>query len=141
MSAERNKNDSREQEVSFISSGVKALAKELDIPVIAISQLNRGSEKDKRRPRMSDLRESGSLEQDADLIAILWNPARDDEEDEDRSSIKVNLEICKQRNGPTGTVPLVFLREYTRFESVTHNAAPEPGYNSPYSDAQQEMPV
>jgi replicative DNA helicase len=148
MSAERSKNDSREQEVSFISKGVKGIAKELGIPVIAISQLNRGIEKDKeRRPRMSDLRESGSLEQDADFVGILWKPARDSDE-EDRDAVAVNLEICKQRNGPTGTVPLTFLRQFTRFESACKvDTSDDSGYHAPYSDQeptpepQAEMPI
>jgi replicative DNA helicase len=148
MSAERNKNDSREQEVSFISKGVKGLAKELGIPVIALSQLNRGIEKDKeRRPRMSDLRESGSLEQDADFVGILWKPSRDTDED-DGDATPVNLEVCKQRNGPTGTVPLTFMRQYTRFESCAKVSDSDAGYQSPYADAeppepqpQQEMPI
>ncbi len=149
MTAERGKNDSREQEVSFISKGVKGLAKELGIPVIAISQLNRGIEKDKeRRPRMSDLRESGSLEQDADFVGILWKPSRETDEDSG-DAIPVNLEVCKQRNGPTGTVPLTFLRQFTRFESfVKSDESHSHGYQQPYPDneapepdPQQEMPV
>lgn len=143
MSAERSRNDSREQEVSRISKGVKALAKELNIPVIAISQLNRGIEKEKdRRPRMSDLRESGSLEQDADFVGILWRPNLDAEENQDGSCIPVNLEVCKQRNGPTGTVELTFLREYTRFESAA-KVNGEPSYAAPYPEEaqqQQEFP-
>lgn len=147
MSAERSKNDSREQEVSFISKGVKSLAKELGIPIIALSQLNRGIEKDKeRRPRMSDLRESGSLEQDADFVGILWKPSARDTDEEDRDCIPVNLEVCKQRNGPTGTVPLTFMRTYTRFESAAKVDPSDAGYNAPYADAdsgpaipQQEM--
>lgn len=144
MTAERRSSDSREQEVSFISKGVKALAKELDIPIIALSQLNRGLEKEKdRRPRMSDLRESGSLEQDADFVGILWKPYTEEREDD---AVAVNLEVCKQRNGPTGTVPLTFLRHYTRFESaanVSNNGSA--GYQAPYSDnepqeQQQEFP-
>lgn len=144
MNAERNRNDSREQEVSAISKGVKGLAKELGIPVIAISQLNRGIEKDKeRRPRMSDLRESGSLEQDADFVGILWKPTRDTDEDEG-DALPVNLEICKQRNGPTGTVPLVFLRQFTRFESVARTTSElgnqGPSYNHPYADNEPPEP-
>lgn len=142
MSAEKSKNDSREQEVSFISKGVKNLAKELGIPVIALSQLNRGMEKDKeRRPRMSDLRESGSLENDADFVGILWNPERNEDDQESEDVIRVNLEICKQRNGPTGPVPLVFLREFTRFESAASPATIQhQAYQAPYADNQQEFP-
>lgn len=140
MSADRNRNDSREQEVSAISKGVKRLAKDLEIPVIALSQLNRGIEKEKeRRPRMSDLRESGSLEQDADFVGILWKPAREDD-DADADAIPVNLEVCKQRNGPTGTVPLTFLRCFTRFESAAKVSAQDAA--AEYEAApQQEMPI
>lgn len=140
MNAERNRNDSREREVGLISAGLKGIAKELQIPVIAISQLNRTIERDKeRRPRLSDLRESGNIEQDADLVGILWKPKYD--EDEDRDAIAVNLEILKQRNGPTGTVPLTFLRCYTRFESaVKVSQQQDQPYQAPYADAQQEFP-
>ena len=129
MHAERNRNDSREHEVSLISGGLKHIAKELGIPVIAVSQLNRAVEQTKdRRPNLSSLRESGSLEQDADLVAVLWRPAKDDDDNSRKDAIPVNLEIMKQRNGPTGTVPLCFLRGFTRFESaasVTSQDVPE----------------
>lgn len=142
MHAERNKNDSRDREVGMISGGLKALAKELGIPVIAISQLNRSLERDKeRRPRLSDLRESGSVEQDADIVGILWKPSRKDDDDGYGDSIPVNLEILKQRNGPTGTVTLTFLRGYTRFESaakVTQEDVPPP-YEPPYADPEPEQ--
>jgi len=102
------------------------LAKELDVPVIVLSQLNRELEKDKdRKPRLSDLRESGSIEQDADLVALLYKPSRGDDEEnagggggEDHDAVPVNLLIAKQRNGPTGDVHLTFLKSYTRFESA-----------------------
>lgn len=113
------KSDNRQQEVSDISSGIKALAKELGVPVIVLAQLNRKIE-DRgicSKPRLSDLRESGSLEQDADLAAFLYKTKEDDSEMHDES-IPVNLLIAKQRNGPTGEVPLTFLRAYTRFESA-----------------------
>lgn len=147
MHADRNKNDSRDREIGMISSGLKNLAKELGIPVIAISQLNRTIEREKeRRPRLSDLRESGNLEQDADIVGILWKPARDDDSG-DSDCIPVNLEILKQRNGPTGTVPLTFLRGYTRFESAARVSSEDmpqheqPYYQSPYADHDQpELP-
>jgi replicative DNA helicase len=116
--------ENRQQEIADISNGVKALAKELNVPVIVLSQLNREMEKDKnRRPRMSDLRESGSIEQDADLVGLLYKPnSNDDEENSgggaDHEAVPVTLFIAKQRNGPTGDVPLTFLKAYTRFESA-----------------------
>lgn len=108
----------------MISNGVKALAKELNVPVIVLSQLNRELEKDKsRKPRLSDLRESGAIEQDADLIALLYKPDEgkegdDDAAPQDQEAIPVNLLIAKQRNGPTGDVHLTFFKGYTRFESA-----------------------
>jgi replicative DNA helicase len=122
-STSRRAQENRQQEIAEISSGLKALAKELDVPVIVLAQLNRELEKDKnRKPRMSDLRESGSIEQDADLIGLLYKPSSDDEEapalEEQSEGIPVNLLIAKQRNGPTGDVHLTFLKPYTRFESA-----------------------
>jgi replicative DNA helicase len=116
--------ENRQQEIADISSGVKALAKELSVPVIVLSQLNRELEKDKsRKPRMSDLRESGSIEQDADLIGLLYKPSQGDDDDgpayagDEQESIGVNLLIAKQRNGPTGDVELTFFKGFTRFEN------------------------
>ncbi len=126
--------DNRQQEIADISNGVKALAKELRVPVIVLSQLNREMEKEKnRKPRMSDLRESGSIEQDADVVAMLYRPAMDDEEggpSPDQEAVPVNLLIAKQRNGPTGDVNLTFIKSCTRFE----NAAKISGEDIP-SDA------
>jgi len=116
--------ENRQQEIADISSGVKSLAKELGVPVIVLSQLNRELEKDKnRKPRMSDLRESGSIEQDADLVGLLYKPSAGDDEDsggtgEEQEAVPVNLLIAKQRNGPTGDVHLTFLKSYTRFENA-----------------------
>jgi replicative DNA helicase len=116
--------ENRQQEIADISSGVKSLAKELKVPVIVLSQLNRELEKDKnRKPRMSDLRESGSIEQDADLVGLLYKPSSGDDEDsgaaaEEQDSVPVNLLIAKQRNGPTGDVHLTFMKSYTRFENA-----------------------
>ena len=114
--------ENRQQEIADISSGVKALAKELNVPVIILSQLNRELEKDKnRKPRLSDLRESGSIEQDADLVGLLYKPDAGDDEDggtpDESEGIAVNFLIAKQRNGPTGDVHLTFLKPYTRYES------------------------
>ncbi|MGC9452851.1 MAG: replicative DNA helicase [Oceanipulchritudo sp.] len=110
----------REQQISEISRGVKAMAKELSVPVLVLSQLNRSSEKENRQPRISDLRESGSIEQDADVVFLL--AARQSSEDNatvPQASRERDLIIAKQRNGPTGTVPLVFIPEFTRFENYT----------------------
>ncbi len=120
-STARRAQENRQQEIADISSGVKALAKELNVPVIVLSQLNRELEKDKsRKPRLSDLRESGSIEQDADLVGLLYKPDAGDEEEaprEESEGVAVNFLIAKQRNGPTGDVNLTFLKPYTRFES------------------------
>ncbi len=114
--------ENRQQEIADISNGIKALAKELKVPVIVLSQLNRELEKDKnRKPRLSDLRESGAIEQDADLVALLYKPSGGDDDDgggPEQDAEPVNLLIAKQRNGPTGDVNLTFLRSYTRFESA-----------------------
>lgn len=118
--------ENRQQEIADISNGVKALAKELDVPVIVLAQLNREMEKDKnRKPRMSDLRESGAIEQDADLIAMLYKPSVEDEDGPslEQEAVPVNLLIAKQRNGPTGDVNLTFLKTYTRFENAAKISA------------------
>jgi len=122
-STARRAQDNRQQEIADISSGIKALAKELNVPIIVLAQLNREIEKDKnRKPRMSDLRESGSMEQDADLVGLLYKPNAGDDEDgavaEEGDGLPVSLVIAKQRNGPTGDVHLTFLKPYTRFESA-----------------------
>jgi replicative DNA helicase len=122
-STSRRAQENRQQEIAEISSGIKALAKELEVPIIVLTQLNRELEKDKsRKPRLSDLRESGSIEQDADLVGLLYKPASDDEDaptaEDQPDGIPVNLLIAKQRNGPTGDVNLTFLKPYTRFESA-----------------------
>ena len=114
--------ENRQQEIADISSGIKALAKELKVPVVVLSQLNRELERDKnRKPRLSDLRESGAIEQDADLVGLLYKPSSGDEDEpatEEVDAAEVNLYIAKQRNGPTGDVRLTFLRPFTRFESA-----------------------
>jgi replicative DNA helicase len=122
----RRAQENRQQEISDISSGIKALAKELKTPVIVLSQLNREPEKRERgaEPKLSDLRESGAIEQDADLVGLLYKPGKADNDDEssspsdERDAVPINLLIAKQRNGPTGDINLTFLRHYTRFENA-----------------------
>jgi replicative DNA helicase len=120
--------ENRTQEVSAISRGLKALAKELDVPVVALSQLSRASERrgDDKRPMLSDLRESGSIEQDADVVAFIHREAyyNRDEEMSESDRAKSEIIIAKQRNGPTGTVHLNFISRFTRFENPddAHNA-------------------
>lgn len=117
---ERAKN--REQEIADISSGLKAMAKELNVPVVVLCQLNREAEKRKyTKPQLSDLRESGAIEQDADLVGILYRPKQENEEDEDGDEINTNLHIAKQRNGPTGDAQFTFKRWCMRFEDAYHN--------------------
>src|SRR3989442_6745242 len=113
------KAENRQQEIADISSGIKALAKELNVPVIVLSQLNREVEREKGRPpRLSDLRESGAIEQDADLVGLLYRPTKDGDDsatDQARSDAEpINLLIAKQRNGPADEdVCLTFLKPYT----------------------------
>jgi len=108
----------REQQISEISRGIKMLAKELNVPVIVLSQLNRDSEKERRQPRLSDLRESGSIEQDADVVFLLARP-KDADDGHSVAADSADLIIAKQRNGPVGEIKLTFRREYTRFENYT----------------------
>ena len=108
----------REQQVAEISRGLKALAKELDVPVLVLSQLNRAAEKENRAPKLSDLRESGSIEQDADVVLMLARP-RDADEKFQVAADSADLIVAKQRNGPVGELKLTFLRDITRFENHT----------------------
>jgi len=114
--------ENRQIEVAEISSGIKALAKELRVPIVVLAQLNRNPESrtggSKGKPRLSDLRESGSIEQDADVVGLLWREEyyADDDDSRKESEGRSELIIAKQRNGPVGDIPLTFLKHFTRFE-------------------------
>ena len=111
--------ENRNQEVSAISRGLKALAKEMGVPVVALSQLSRGSEQRQgdKKPLLSDLRESGSIEQDADVVCFIHREEYYDRENEDIKG-QAEIIIAKQRNGPTGSIKLAYLADYTRFENL-----------------------
>jgi replicative DNA helicase len=129
-STSRRGQDNRQIEIAEISAGIKALAKELEIPIIVLAQLNRQPEqRGGGKPRMSDLRESGSLEQDADVVALLVRPEVYEEDEDARSEMsgKAELIIAKQRNGPIGEIPLTFIKEYTRFENAAFDTPPPGG--------------
>ncbi len=109
--------ESRQQEISEITRSLKALAKELNVPVVALSQLSRAVEqRQQRRPQLSDLRESGAIEQDADVVVLIYRDEVYDPESSDKG--KAEIIIGKQRNGPTGKIDLAFIGEYTRFENL-----------------------
>jgi replicative DNA helicase len=121
------KAENRVQEISEISRSLKALAKEINVPVIAISQLNRGVESRTktgkgRMPQMADLRESGSIEQDADLIGFIYRDEQyhDDAYTNPEEVGKADLRIAKHRNGPTGNIKLAFIGQYARFEDLAY---------------------
>src|SRR5881392_2438828 len=125
-STSRRAQDNRQLEISEISAGIKGLAKELKIPIVVVAQLNRQPEaRSGGKPRLSDLRESGSIEQDADLVGLLVRPELYEEDEEARveKAGEAELIIAKQRNGPVGEIPLTFLKEYTRFETRARNVS------------------
>ena len=113
----RGRTESRQQEVSQISRELKLLAKELDIPLIALSQLSRAPEnRTEKQPQLADLRDSGSIEQDADVVMFIY---RDEVYDPETTRVNIaDINLAKQRNGPTGKVELVFLKQFTRFENL-----------------------
>ena len=121
---EAGKNAPRHEQVGYVSRNLKQLARQLDIPVISLAQLNRNlEERDGGRPKLSDLKDSGSIEQDADVIMFIHGnkdkKTSDDENQQQQNSEPRELIVGKNRNGPTGIVPLVFLKDFTRFESAT----------------------
>lgn len=121
-----NNRTGREEQIADISRSVKGMAKELNLPVVVLSQLNREPERENRDPRLSDLRESGSIEQDADVVFLLHRPKKRDEDDPiDESAMSAEAEhikliVAKQRNGPVGELDLRFIRRYTRYENFKH---------------------
>jgi replicative DNA helicase len=129
-STSRRAQDNRQLEIAEISAGLKGLAKELDIPIVVLAQLNRNPENrtgdSKGRPRLADLRESGSIEQDADLVGLLVRDEYylDNDEEKKEAEGKATLIIAKQRNGPVGDVHLVFRKEFTRFETAARVEEP-----------------
>ena len=115
--------ENRQQEISVISRSLKALAKEIDVPVVALSQLSRAVEqRQDRKPQLSDLRESGAIEQDADLVIFLYRPWVYSQEDEDEG--KAEIIVAKQRNGPTGRIDATFISQYARFENLSKEDTP-----------------
>lgn len=136
------KGESRQNGFADVSNGLKLLARELNIPVVVLSQISRLFDREKnRKPTMADLKETGAIEQDADLIGILYKPGSNDDDSQESDAMPVNLLICKQRNGPTGDVHLTFLKSYTRFESAAKISGDDvPGdqenfsYNQPHAD-------
>lgn len=117
--SESRRNESRQQEISEISRALKVLARELDVPIIALSQLSRAVEaRQDHKPMLSDLRESGAIEQDADVVMFIY---RDDYYNKDTELKGISeIIIAKQRNGPIGTVNLAWLPEYTKFANLEH---------------------
>jgi len=110
--------ESRQQEISVISRSLKALAKELDIPVVALSQLSRAVEqRADKQPQLSDLRESGAIEQDADVVIFLYRQWLYTQDDEDEGKAKII--VAKQRNGPTGVLDASFISKYARYENLS----------------------
>jgi replicative DNA helicase len=136
QSTVQSRDSNRVQEVSEITRGLKALARELAVPVVALSQLSRQAEmRESKEPRLSDLRESGSIEQDADLVMFLWREKERGGEDEDPEGEIINLRLAKHRNGPTGETKLYFRKRQTRFVSYADEARYANAYTPSGSNA------
>jgi replicative DNA helicase len=126
--------ENRQQEISYVSRALKALAKELNVPVVALSQLSRAPEQrggEHRRPQLSDLRESGAIEQDADVVCFIYRQEFYDGPVDPKTNENIEglaeLHVAKQRNGPTGLLKLFFKKEFTRFDNYTPREAPAGG--------------
>jgi len=117
----RMRMENRQQEISVISRSLKALAKELNLPVIAISQLSRAPEQRRgdHKPQLSDLRESGSIEQDADVVMFVYREDLYKKDPDDEDTGIAEIIIGKQRNGPTGSIRLAFINQWTKFENLS----------------------
>ncbi len=138
----RSGNRNRQEEVSAISRGLKALARELEVPVLAISQLSRGVEsREDNMPRLSDLRESGAIEQDADVVLFIHRrrPSKDSEEAEE--DVKAEIIIGKQRNGPVGSIPIAFISRYAAFKNLSLAEAPPEGIGAREDDFYDDVSV
>ena len=124
--APRQRNVPREQQVGELSEGLKGLAKELNVPIVALSQLSRAPEtRSDHRPQLSDLRESGALEQDADVVMFIFREEQyrtDDGQPNQEAEGIAEIIVGKQRNGPTGVAKLAFIKEHTRFENLAHGS-------------------
>lgn len=139
----RHRSESRQVEIAEISRAVKTLGRELAVPVLALSQLSREAERDESgRPKLSHLRESGAIEQDADVVLMLWRPPAHETEGNENF---IRLEVAKQRNGPTGTVDLLFEKYVQRFRTLSRSSSPEgappPEIPSNYEDLEGEDAV
>ena len=127
ISGPNNSKESRQQEVSDISRSLKAMARELECPVIALSQLSRAVEQRKGKPMLSDLRESGAIEQDADIVAFLHREDYQNKEKEAETNGLTEIVVAKNRNGATADIPVVFEKQYSRFSDYTTEQVPETG--------------
>jgi replicative DNA helicase len=133
---------SRNEEVSTVSAGLKAMAKELRIPVVVLSQLSRASEmKGQRKPRLSDLRDSGSIEQDADVVCLLRRPCMLSRDEDGGDPTLAVVEVAKHRNGPTGKICLNFEKEFTRFEDRAHGVDDNSFMIPGESECEEPLPV
>jgi replicative DNA helicase len=139
----RRRAENRQVEIAEISRGIKGLARELNVPVMALSQLSREADRDESDvPKLSHLRESGAIEQDADVVLMLSRPPKEEEEKVDKGIVKVG--VAKQRNGPTGTLELIFDRRHQRFENPagvrTMKEAPPPSDETPFGPDDFDSP-